>query len=113
VSDPGTVTAEDIRRAPREPALEAVLEGRFPGVTVFRTANGVAVRIRGYSSLLGGNEPLYVVDGIPVQAGPGGSLRGISPYDIESIKVLKDPVDTALYGIRGANGVVVITTTRP
>jgi TonB-dependent SusC/RagA subfamily outer membrane receptor len=55
---------------------------------------------------------LYVVDGVPIQPGPGGSLVGIDPYDIESIEVLKDPADTALYGMRGANGVIVVKTKR-
>ena len=52
-------------------------------------------------------------DGVPVQAGPGGALRGISPHDIESIQVLKDPADTSMYGLRGANGVIVIKTKGP
>lgn len=108
-----TVTSEQIQRSLGEP-IEKVLEGRVSGVSVTRTANGgVAVRIRGPSSFFGSNEPLYVIDGIPIQPGPGGSLTGINPYDIESITVLKDPVDTALYGVRGANGVIVIKTKRP
>jgi TonB-dependent SusC/RagA subfamily outer membrane receptor len=53
-----------------------------------------------------------VLDGVPITPGPGGSLTGIDPYDIESIKVLKDPADTAMYGMRGANGVIIITTKR-
>jgi TonB-dependent SusC/RagA subfamily outer membrane receptor len=111
-SPPGTITAEDIRRA-RPESIKELLEGRIPGVTVIRTASGLAIRIRGYSSFYGSNEPLYVVDGVPLSPGPGGSVLGIAPYDIESIRVLKEPVDLALYGIRGANGVVVITTVRP
>jgi len=108
-----TVTSEDIQRTPGEP-IEKVLMGRFPGVTVVRTANGgVAVRIRGTTSLLGSNDPLYVIDGIPIQPGPNGSLTGISPEDIESIQVLKDPAETAFYGGRGANGVIIIKTKRP
>lgn len=111
-SDPATLTAEDIRRQPGQP-IETILEGRISGVSVFRTADGLAVRIHGFTSFSGNNEPLYVLDGIPIHPGPGGALRGISPYDIESIRVLKDPADTALYGVRGANGVILITTTRP
>lgn len=107
-----TVTGEDIRRQSGRP-IEEILAGRVAGVSVYQTGDGIAVRIHGVSSFMGSNEPLYVIDGIPVRAGPGGALRGISPYDIESIVVLKDPVDTALYGVRGANGVIVITTTRP
>lgn len=110
--DPSTVTAQDIERRPGQP-IETVLEGRFPGVTVVRTAEGIAVRIRGSASIYADNAPLYVIDRIPIQPGPGGALSGINPYDIESIKVLKDPADTALYGVRGANGVILITTKRP
>ena len=110
--DPNTVTAEDIQRHPGEP-IEEILAGRIAGVDVRRTPDGIAVRIRGQTSLRGDSEPLYVIDGIPIQPGPGGALVGINPYDIESIKVLKDPADTAIYGVRGANGVIVITTKRP
>ena len=107
-----TVTADDLRRNPGEP-IEKVLMGRFPGVIVSRAADGgVSVRIRGGSSLSGGNEPLYVVDGVAIQPGPNGSLSGFSPEDIESIKVLKDPAETAMYGMRGSNGVIVIKTKR-
>jgi len=108
-----TVTSEDIDRTPGEP-IEKVLMGRFPGVEVTRTSDGgIAVRIRGTTSIRGSNEPLYVIDGIPIQAGPGGSLTGINPHDIASIQVLKDPVETAMYGMRGANGVIIIKTKRP
>lgn len=107
------VTAEDIERHPGEP-IEKVLMGRFPGVVLTRTPDGgMAVRIRGATSFHGSNEPLYVIDGIPIQPGPSGGLTGISPYDIESIEVLKDPVDTSMYGVRGANGVILIRTKRP
>ena len=110
--DPNTVTAEDIERHPGQP-IEEILAGRIAGVDVERTRDGIKVRIRGSTSLRGDSEPLYVIDGIAIQPGPGGSLVGITPYDIESIKVLKDPADTAMYGVRGANGVIVITTKRP
>jgi TonB-dependent SusC/RagA subfamily outer membrane receptor len=83
-------------------------------VTVSRAADGgISVRIRGTTSFYGSNEPLYVIDGMTIQPGPNGSLTGINPYDIESIKVLKDPAETALYGMRGANGVIVIKTKKP
>jgi len=108
-----TVTSEDIPRTPGEP-IEQVLAGRVAGVSVTRTADGgIAVRIRGATSIVGSNAPLYVLDGIPIQMGPNGSLTGISPYDIESIEVLKDAVSTVMYGGRGANGVIVIKTKRP
>src|SRR5437660_1421828 len=110
---PATVTSEDIERNPGQP-IEKVLQGRFSGVEVSRTADGgIAVRIRGASSFNASTQPLYVVDGIPMQPGPNGSLTGINPYDIESIQVLKDVGDTAIYGMRGANGVIVIKTKRP
>ncbi|OLE67749.1 MAG: hypothetical protein AUG74_10510 [Bacteroidetes bacterium 13_1_20CM_4_60_6] len=113
-SAPGSaVTSEDIQRNPGQP-IEQVLMGRFPGVVVTRTAGGLQVRIRGGSSSLeGSNVPLYVLDGIIIDPGPNGSLTGINPEDIESIEVLKDAVSTSMYGMRGANGVIVIKTKRP
>ena len=56
------------------------------------------------------SEPLYVVDGLAIHPGPQGITSGVERHDIESINVLKDPADTALYGLRGANGVIVIKT---
>ena len=105
------LTAEDIERyGNSNQPIERVLAARFPGVTVLQMANGgVAVRIRGVSSFMSSNEPLYVVDGSPMQTGPGGSLS-LNAYDIASIEVLKDPSQTGIYGMRGANGVIVITT---
>jgi TonB-dependent SusC/RagA subfamily outer membrane receptor len=106
------VTAADIERAPGQ-SIEDHLKGKVAGVTVARTSDGgISVRIRGATSFYGSNEPLYVLDGVPIAPGPGGALTGVDPYDIESIKVLKDPADTALYGMRGANGVIVIQTKR-
>ena len=106
------VTAEDIERAPGQ-SIEELLRDKVAGVTVTQTRSGIAVRIRGVSSFYGNNEPLYVLDDVPMTPGPGGVLDGIGPYDIESIRVLKDPADTALYGMRGANGVILIKTKRP
>ncbi len=105
------LTSEDIERAPGQ-SIEEILKGRVAGVTVTRTEGGISVRIRGASSLYGSSEPLYVLDGVAIQPGAGGSLTGIDPYDIESIEVLKDPPDTAMYGMRGAHGVIVIKTKR-
>jgi TonB-dependent starch-binding outer membrane protein SusC len=108
-----TVTADEIARRPGQP-IEQVLMGRFPGVMVTRTADGgVSVRIRGTTSIHGSNEPLYVIDGVEIQPGPGGSLTAINPHDIASIQVLKDPAETALYGLRGANGVLIIKMKGP
>jgi len=106
------VTAQDAQRTPTE-SVEKMLEGRFPGVVVQRSPEGgLMIRISGASSLYGSNAPLYVIDGVPVEPGPNGDLTGINPYDIQSIRVLKDPANTAMYGVRGANGVIVIKTKR-
>ena len=105
-----TITADQIQQTGAEP-IEKLLMSRSPGVWVGRGSDGgIAVRIRGGSSVMGNNEPLYIVDGSPFQPGPGGSLTGINPYDIESIKVLKEAADLSMYGVRGANGVIVIKT---
>jgi TonB-dependent SusC/RagA subfamily outer membrane receptor len=91
---------------------EELLAGRFPGVQVFRVGGGIAVRIRGGSSIMGDNQPLYVIDGMTIDAGPDGALVGVNPNDIEKIEVLKDISSISLYGSRGANGVILITTKR-
>lgn len=107
-----TVTAEQIQQNPGEP-IETLLMNRSPGVWVGRTADGgIAVRIRGATSFLGNTDPLYIVDGSPFMPGPNGGLTGLNPYDIASIKVLKDPADLTMYGVRGANGVIIIKTKR-
>ena len=111
-ADP-SLTAEDIERTPNEP-IEKLLMARVPGVWVTRTPEGgIAIRIRGSTTITGSNAPLYVVDGVAVEAGPGGSLPGVNPYDIDSIEVLKDAAETTMYGARGANGVIVIKMKRP
>lgn len=106
------------------------LQGRAAGVNVQSSGNGInapnSIRIRGSNSLRGNNEPLYVVDGIiinsatedtadPLTGGssylaPQDGLGGINPQDIASIEILKDASATAIYGSRGANGVILITT---
>ena len=107
------VTAEDIERSPGTP-IEQIIEAKIPGIHVTRTSSGaIAIRIRGISSFYSSNDPLYVIDGTPLDAGPEGALTGVNPYDIESIRVLKDPADIGIYGVRGANGVILITTKRP
>ena len=91
--------------------VEELLEGRSAGVRVIRLpSGGVSVQIRGRGSIHGDTEPLYVVDGMPVQVTTGRGLLWLNPGDIERIEILKDAGATALYGVRGANGVVVITT---
>ena len=90
---------------------EELLEGRFSGVDVIRTSSGgFLLRIRGVSSYLGRSEPLYVIDGTPTEVHPQRGLDWLNPSDIRRITVLKGPPDTSLYGVRGANGVIVIET---
>ena len=88
---------------------EELFIGRFPGVQVLRTPQGLSVRIRG--SAVGSGEPLYVLDGTPLENVAGG-LVTLNPSDIAKIEVLKDIAATASYGVRAANGVILITTKR-
>jgi TonB-dependent SusC/RagA subfamily outer membrane receptor len=94
--------------------IEELLEGRASGVQVIRRADGTfSLRIRGTSSPSGNNEPLVVIDEIPVlQRRVGQALALVNPRDVVRIDVLKDAASTALYGMRGGNGVIVITTRR-
>ncbi len=115
VPQPGTtVTGQDIDRAgPSDDAIEKTLAAKVPGVLVTRTPDGgVAVRIRGNASINGNLEPLYIIDGLAIQPGPGGALVGINPHDIASIEVLKDAASLSFYGVRAANGVILIKTKR-
>ena len=106
------MTSEDIERNPGEP-IEKILQAKVPGVWITRTADGgIAIQIRGGTSVYGNNAPLYILDGMAVQPGPNGSLAGVNPYDIASIEVLKDAASTSMYGSRGGNGVIVIKTKR-
>lgn len=93
-------------------SADRALQGQVPGVAVnARTGQpgeAMMIRIRGGNSLTGGNEPLYIIDGMPVE----GMTSDINPEDIASMEVLKDASSTAIYGSRGANGVVMITTKR-
>jgi TonB-dependent SusC/RagA subfamily outer membrane receptor len=107
-----SVTPADMERNPNQP-IEQTLQARFPGVIVSSTPGGVSVTIGGPSSFDGNSAPLYVLDGSPINPGPSGVLTGLNPYDIESIKVLRNPADIAVYGMRGAKGVILITTKRP
>ena len=104
------VTSEDIARSPDIP-IERQLQARVPGVVITRTPDGwLSVRIRGSTTINAGTEPLFIIDGLPIQAGSGGSLVGINPNDIASIEVLKDAADLAFYGLRGSNGVIIVKT---
>ncbi|GLR18738.1 SusC/RagA family TonB-linked outer membrane protein [Portibacter lacus] len=120
-----SISADDIQKA-HATSVDQALQGRAAGVQVTqvsgRPGGETSIRIRGTSSINAGNEPLYVIDGmlmnsdngqVNVGAAAGSSLNGLSainPADIESIEILKDASATALYGSRGANGVVLITT---
>ena len=89
---------------------ELQLQGRAPGVTVITSnqpGDGASVRIRGFSSLGAGNDPLYIIDGVP-----SGDLASIATEDIESMQVLKDAASASIYGARASNGVIIITTKR-
>lgn len=103
-----TVAGED-EKVGRTRTLAEMLS-RVPGVRVIeRPGGGLSVRIRGTGSFQGGQEPLYVIDGMVMNVGDTG-LGGINPNVIKSITVLKDAGETAIYGSRGANGVVIIKT---
>ncbi len=91
--------------------VTSALAGTTPGVQVISssgdpTSNGATIRIRGFGSMSASNAPLYVVDGVPYD----GSISDINPQDVESMSVLKDAAASAIYGHRGANGVIIITT---
>ncbi len=130
-----SVTAKDIANVPQV-SIDQMLEGRAAGVTIQQNAGGpgsnTSVHIRGIGSLSGTNEPLYVIDGIAISGdannisttgksvalAPNNGENAVSPLsflnpsDIESIDILKDASATAIYGSRGSNGVIIITTKR-
>lgn len=106
-----SIGAEQVRRMPVANALQA-MQGMVSGVDITsneRPGEMGSVLIRGARSLSASNSPLYVVDGIPLAA---GGIEALNPSDIESIDVLKDASATAIYGSRGANGVIMVTTKR-
>jgi TonB-linked SusC/RagA family outer membrane protein len=104
------IKSKDIGIFPNTSPVQA-LQGRAAGVQVIQNngspGGAISVRIRGTNSVQGGNEPLYVVDGFPLN---GSSLNQLNTDDIESVEVLKDASAIAIYGTRGANGVVLVTT---
>jgi TonB-linked SusC/RagA family outer membrane protein len=112
-------------------SVQQMMQGRASGVQISQRSgepgSAMSVKIRGVSSISGGNDPLYVIDGMPVNNGspvtgtgaqfvtnpnPRNPLNSLNPSDIQSIEILKDASATAIYGSRGANGVVLITTKR-
>src|SRR5690606_37256520 len=123
-----SIRAEDFNKGTNA-TFDQLIAGKAAGVQFVQSSGepggGVAVRIRGASSVNAGTSPLYVIDGLPIDnspvAGGGGAnfdappsprnpLAGINPEDIESIEILKDASATAIYGSRGANGVIMVTT---
>ncbi|GAA5029972.1 SusC/RagA family TonB-linked outer membrane protein [Marivirga lumbricoides] len=131
-----SIDANVIENIP-QPSLDQLMQGRAAGVTVTQNSGqpgaAVSVRVRGITSITGSNEPLYVIDGVPVSGDATNSatsgrtaassfngngqtgvspLAAINPNDIASLDILKDASATAIYGSRGANGVVIITTKR-
>ena len=109
----------------RSGSVESILQGQVSGLVVSESSQpggGSGVSIRGTNSILGGTQPLYVLDGIPVDpltdaagmdnsGGSQSSLSFINPNDIDKIEVLKDAAATAIYGARGANGVISVSYT--
>jgi TonB-dependent SusC/RagA subfamily outer membrane receptor len=95
-------------------SIESLFAGRFPGVSVTAASGGgLQIRIRGgNNTFYGSNEPLFILDETPLPPSMGGVVF-VNPYDIQNIEVLKNPADVAVYGIRGGNGVIKITTKRP
>lgn len=120
-----SVQPEEIINAPVA-GIDAALQGKAAGVQVIQNAgnpgNGITVRVRGAASLSASNQPLYVVDGVPIiredysQLGLGGqgitAVTGLAPDEIESLDVLKDAAAAAIYGSRASNGVILVTTKR-
>ncbi|HEV8380706.1 MAG TPA: TonB-dependent receptor plug domain-containing protein, partial [Gemmatimonadales bacterium] len=103
-----TLTAEDIERSPAVP-LEQLLVAKVPGLALTQGRDGhTVIQIRGVTSLMDQGEPLFVVNGIAL--GDAGNFWAINRFDIASIEVLKDASSTSAWGIRGANGVIVIKT---
>lgn len=119
-----TISSDDLEKVPVT-SLDQSLQGMASGVQVTQLSaqpgGATSIRIRGGNSVVAGNEPLYVIDGIPVISsnniswigGPEeNALNSLNPNDIESISILKDASATSIYGARGSNGVVLITTKR-
>jgi TonB-dependent SusC/RagA subfamily outer membrane receptor len=105
---PATMRATESARE-RATSLAQLLQGRLSGVTVSPAPDGgVIVRMGAPTSFMAGQAPLFVIDGMAVET--NNTLSWLNPADIESIQALKDPTQTAIYGLRGANGVIVIRT---
>ena len=103
-----SVDVEDLAKIPTTNVMES-LQGRLPGVDITRSSGqagaGINITVRGNRSLTASNSPLFIVDGIQYS-----SIQDLNPNDIQSMEVLKDAASTAIYGSRGANGVIIVTT---
>jgi TonB-linked SusC/RagA family outer membrane protein len=123
-SSVSSISSEEIEDSPSA-STENILQGRVSGVEVQANTgipgSGMFIKIRGTTSISGGSEPLYVVDGVPIESGSISSLAGkvgssaiadLNPSNIASMEILKDASATAIYGARASNGVVLITTKR-
>jgi len=103
-----SVKSDEIKKVPASNLIES-LQGKLPGADITRSngsaASGVNITIRGNRSITAGNGPLFIVDGVQYN-----SIQDINPNDIQSLEVLKDASSTAIYGSRGANGVIIVTT---
>jgi TonB-linked SusC/RagA family outer membrane protein len=114
-----SISSKDLNRTVNT-SLEQAIQGRAAGVYVTQNTGapggGISVNIRGINSINGANEPLYVIDGVQIQGSisPGGAnaLSFLNPADIENMQILQGPNATAIYGSRGTNGVILITTKR-
>ncbi len=112
---PGAVSRLDRAQVENKPtgSFDQIFQGQVPGVLSVtgsgQPGTSASIIIRGSSSIAGNSNPLYIIDGIPVE---GGAFQGLNANDIQSIDVLKDGSSTALYGSRGATGVIVVTTRR-
>lgn len=121
----GVVKSDAIKDLP-VPTVDGILQGQTTGVQVMQNSGtpggAMSVRVRGVSSISGSGQPLYIIDGIPVTTGDFGqvgyegqginALTDLNPNEIESISVLKDAAAASIYGARGSNGIVLITTKR-
>ena len=105
---PNEVTADEDARAGAQ-TLDQMLAGRISGVTVTAApGGGIVVRFAGPTSFYAGQDPLFVIDGVPTEV-RAGNLSWLSPNDVQSIKALKG-ADASIYGVRGSNGVIEIKT---
>jgi TonB-dependent SusC/RagA subfamily outer membrane receptor len=106
------LSADDLSKA-RPLRIEDLLRGKVAGLDIVQSGNSVSFRIRGMPSMTQDAEPLVIVDDEPIlQGNIVNALAGLTPDDIKQVSVLKDVASTAIYGTRGAAGVILITTTR-